>query len=199
MKEDNNIRELLATGPDWMGLIFYPKSKRFVKSIDVSTLQEIRSSDLLMVGVFVNSDYKEIKEKVESFRLDSVQLHGDEDPDLGREVKQLGVKVIKVFGIDDMLPHEKMEQWVDVADYFLFDTKSEDHGGTGRQFDWSVLKGYELNVPFLLSGGIDLKDVQAIKELNLPNMVGIDTNSKMEVAPGLKDIDKVRKMKELVC
>ena len=199
MREHENIKDLLKVSPDWMGLIFYPKSKRFVGSMDPKTIAAIQASEVAIAGVFVNPSLDEIKEKVITYHLDMVQLHGNETLALGKEVKNLGVEVIKVFGIKDYLPMEEMKEWVGTADYFLFDTKSKDYGGTGRKFDWSALKGYNLEVPFLLSGGIDVTDIEEVRALNLTQMIGIDTNSKMEISPGLKDMDKVRKMKELVC
>ena len=86
-------------------------------------------------------------------------------------------------------------KYLGVADYFLFDTATSSYGGSGRHFDWNILKNYNLEVPFLLSGGIDLSDIEKIKSLNIASMVGIDVNSRFELKPGLKDLDKVKELK----
>jgi len=199
MRESENIEEVLKVQPDWMGLIFYPGSKRYVSALDENTLKIIWSSSTTLVGVFVNASYEVIKEAVAKYQLKIIQLHGHESSDLGNQLKKNGLQVMKVFGVENELPEEDMKSWEGIADFFLFDTKSVDYGGAGRQFNWNALSSYKLDTPFLIGGGVGLDNIRNIDKLKLEKLVGIDTNSKLEITPGVKDLEKVKKMKEAIC
>ncbi len=199
MREGANIEEVLGMNPDFLGLIFYERSKRFVSDLPAETITTLRVSDTKIVGVFVNEGESAILEKVQRYSLDYVQLHGDESPELGASLKGAGVGLIKVFRIEAELPVQEMEKWEPLVDYFLFDTQTSQYGGSGVHFDWGVLRDYNGTKPFLLSGGIQLEDLPDIQNLELPKMVGIDVNSRFETAPGLKDIEKVKELKEEIC
>tara|TARA_B100001093_G_scaffold519368_1_gene608073 strand:- start:23028 stop:23648 length:621 start_codon:yes stop_codon:yes gene_type:complete len=190
MKLENNISEISKLNPDFMGFIFWPKSKRFFNE------KSIRISDKInKVGVFVNQDYDFIIDKINNFELDFVQLHGEEDYQFCKKIKTQ-CKLIKVFNIGADFDFEILNSFESVCDYFLFDTKGDSYGGNGIKFDWKLLKKYPSKKPFLLSGGIDLKDfteILEIKELKIP-LVGIDINSKFEYEPGLKNIKKVEEL-----
>lgn len=190
MRETENIQELMALEPDFMGMIFYPKSSRYVSEvpqIDVSATK---------IGVFVNEDITVIQQKAEEFGFDMVQLHGDEPIGQASILKSLGFRVIRVFSIIDSLPMEQMRAYENEVDYFLFDTKTPQYGGSGEKFDWSILKGYNLTTPFFLSGGIDLGDLESIKALNIPQLYAVDINSRFEIAPAVKDIKKIKAFKQ---
>jgi phosphoribosylanthranilate isomerase len=150
------------------------------------------------VGVFVNSTIAEIEEKAVAFELDLIQLHGDESVSFVKELSLKGFRIIKVFGVMDKLPIDEMKAYEPFMEYFLFDTKTSDYGGSGRKFEWEILKTYSLNKPFFVSGGIDLEDIETIKSMDLKMLHAIDVNSRFELAPGVKDIDKIRKLKELL-
>ena len=190
MKLENNISEISKLNPDFMGFIFWPKSKRFFNE------KFIRISDKInKVGVFVNQDYDFIIDKINNFELDFVQLHGEEDYQFCKKIKTQ-CKLIKVFNIGADFDFEILNSFESVCDYFLFDTKGDSYGGNGIKFDWKLLKKYPSKKPFFLSGGIDLKDfteILEIKELKIP-LVGIDINSKFEYEPGLKNIKKVEEL-----
>ena len=190
MKFKNNISEINNLNPDFMGFIFWPKSKRFFnkKTINVS-------NNIKKVGVFVNQEYDLIINKVNQFNLDFVQLHGNESSEFCDNIKAY-CKVIKVFNIGNEFDFEKLNLFEKVCDYFLFDTKGDAYGGNGIKFDWNILKKYNSKKPFLLSGGIDINDFQDvlnIEKLKIP-LLGIDINSKFEIKPGLKDCKKVKEL-----
>jgi phosphoribosylanthranilate isomerase len=169
---------------DFLGFIFYEESKRFVKI----TLPEIKVKN--RVGVFVNETESFIKEKIKQYDLDFVQLHGNESPEFCRRIKK-NIPVIKAFGVDSNFAFSILNQFVDAVDYFLFDTKTEIHGGSGLKFNWNLLANYTLTTPFFLSGGISPNDVSDIKKLSHPAFYGLDLNSGFELEPGIKDVEKV--------
>lgn len=191
MREAANIEALLALKPDYVGMIFYPKSKRYV-----SEDPGVDKAGVKRVGVFVNAGVDDIIEKARQFSLDMIQLHGDESVAEAQQLRSAGLQVMKVFGITDQLPLEQMEALLPVTDYFLFDTKTPGYGGSGRKFNWKILSDYNLDQPFFLSGGIDLEDIEDIKRLQLPQLHAIDINSRFELAPAVKDINKIKALKE---
>ncbi len=193
MREAENVSALVALKPDFIGMIFFSKSPRYIENPSVVALIP---KEIQKVGVFVNAGFEEIMEQVRNYKLDMVQLHGDESVALAEQLKNAGLRIMKVFSVTDQMPIEDLKTFEDVVDYFLFDTKTPAYGGSGQKFDWAILKQYTSTKPFFLSGGIDLADVAAIKALNLPQLYAIDVNSRFELAPGLKDIEKIRLLKE---
>jgi phosphoribosylanthranilate isomerase len=192
MKYGPNIHEVSALKPDYMGFIFYRDSKRFVgEELDKNILQKIANID--KVGVFVNADIEEIKSKADQFGFKIIQLHGDETPEFCQQVKSLGLKVMKAFQLSEDFDFKILNPYKVSCDYFLFDTKSEGYGGTGKKFDWQILTKYDNEVPVFLSGGIDLEDAERIKKLKGLNICAIDINSRFEIEPGQKDYKKIEK------
>jgi len=191
MRDAENIRQLEALGIDWMGMIFWPKSKRYVSTPPVYLPQHVRK-----VGVFVDASLDAIRQHVEDYQLDIVQLHGQESPDMLKVLKPL--TLIKAFNIAMPEDLPKTEPYEGLADYFLFDTKGKSVGGNGKKFDWSVLASYQGETPFLLSGGIGPEDAQDVKTFHHPKCIGIDLNSRFETEPGLKDITKLKQFLEAI-
>ncbi len=198
MRDPENIEAVGALQPDLMGFIFYEKSKRLVTP-DEWVLEKVWSFQGKKVGVFVNADLEEVLENVAAFRLDYAQLHGDESLDYGKELHEKEVRLIKVFGVQDKMPVDEIRLWEPYTDIFLFDTETNNYGGSGQKFDWSILNDYDSTKPFMLSGGIGLEDIEDIKNLAIPKLWGIDVNSKFELEPGLKDIEKVKALKDALC
>ncbi|MEP1096943.1 MAG: phosphoribosylanthranilate isomerase [Cyclobacteriaceae bacterium] len=196
MKNAENIKQLVKQQPDFMGFIFYAKSPRFVSEPDEDLFSRIPIS-IKKVGVFVNESLETILRLREKLGLDYVQLHGDEDLSFSKSLKKNGVGIIKVFRLLDSLPYS-LPKYSGFSDYFLFDTSTPEYGGSGRHFDWSILKSYNLETPFLLSGGITEGDIEEIKSMRLEKLVGIDVNSKFEVSPGMKNINMLRQLKERI-
>ena len=185
MRDAQNIRDVEALGIDWIGMIYWPRSKRYVAEVP-SYLPE----HLKKVGVFVDSTLDDILQHISDYQLDIIQLHGQESPDFAKALKPH--TIIKAFNIekaDDLLQTEKYKG---IADYFLFDTKGKMAGGNGQKFDWSVLTAYQGKTPFLLSGGIGPEDAESVRSFHHPRCIGIDLNSRFESEPGFKDINQLK-------
>ena len=195
MKYPDNIRQLVELKPDFIGFIFYEKSKRFVNNdLDIKSVKFPES--IKKAGVFVNPTIEGVLEKVKTFKLDFIQLHGDESPEFCLGLKPSGIKITKAFQVDEAFDFFLLKQYETVCDYYLFDTKTKLYGGSGEKFNWQILKKYNNKKPFFLSGGIDLEDAEEIKKLESLNIFAIDINSKFETQPGRKDIKKVKKFIE---
>ena len=193
----DNFEEVLALKPDFVGLIFYPKSPRYVGESQNDALKRKLTSTTKKVGVFVNADYETIVRTAGEYHLDAMQLHGGESPQLCEMLRRDFV-VIKAFSIATAEDLQRVEAYEGVVDYFLFDTKTVGYGGSGKKFDWQILQSAKINTPFLLSGGISLDDVSVIKNLKINNFVGVDLNSKFETAPALKDIEKLSQFMDIL-
>jgi len=186
MKHSQNITEIESLFPDLMGFIFYEKSKRFFNLPEINLNNKVKR-----VGVFVNENVHEIKNKIKKYKLEYVQLHGEENVNFCHSLQPFA-KIIKVFKIDYTFNFKKTEEFEEVCDYFLFDTKSQLHGGSGKKFDWDLLKNYNCKKDFFLSGGIDISDIEEIKKIvNSYPIAGIDVNSKFELDNLEKDKEKI--------
>jgi len=190
MRDESNLKALLPLKPDYVGFIFYPKSPRYV---GVRFPREIPAlvTDAKKVGVFVNADFDDARDFIIRCKLDAVQLHGNEAPGECWLHRSLGLTVIKAFSVDDSFDFKVLEPYKDAVDYFLFDTKTPQHGGSGKKFNWDILKGYDNSKPIFLSGGIDVDDVVAIKSLKNIDIHAVDINSRFEISPAMKDIEKL--------
>lgn len=188
MKEPANIEAVSALSPDYMGFIFYENSPRFVGH-DFS-IPEIPSS-IKRVGVFVNESIAVILNKVKRYRLDFVQLHGDESVGLCNKLNHEGISVIKVFRVGADFNFSLTEEFEDISEYFLFDTWGKKYGGNAERFDWQILTKYNQKVPFFLSGGIGPENMDEVLALKNINLYAIDVNSGVEEFPGKKDLNKV--------
>jgi len=182
----HNVAEVAELMPDYLGFIFYAKSVRNFTGTPPNLPASIKR-----VGVFVNASLEDISEKIKTFQLDVVQLHGDETPEFCQALS--GVEIWKVFSIKDSFDFNKLTPYEKVVDKFLFDTKGKEKGGNGYTFDWSVLEDYHSTKPIVLSGGIGLAEIESLQQIlktELP-IYAIDVNSKFEQRPGLKDTDQL--------
>ena len=192
MKDPENMKALAELPVDMMGMIFYEKSPRYVDDRDAEQINAF-SLAIPKVGVFVDASLEVILEKVELFQLQLVQLHGKESPEFCRTLREKGIPIIKAFQIKQPEDWETCRLYDDCCDYFLFDTPTPRYGGSGNKFDWELLSAYSGTTPFFLSGGISMEDAEAIHQLNFPQLVAIDLNSRFEPEPGIKDIEKIRR------
>ena len=190
MRQPENISALLSLKPDYIGFIFYPGSSRYVGSIDQEVLGSIPAT-VKKTGVFVNSTEEEISDKINSFGLNAVQLHGNEQPAICETFKAKGIAVLKAFVIDESFSFSSLQDYRQVVDYFLFDTKTLQHGGSGKSFNWSLLQNYNLDVPYFLSGGLDAENIRQALKIEDERFYAVDLNSRFEIKPGLKDIQKL--------
>jgi phosphoribosylanthranilate isomerase len=194
MRDEENIEQLVALKPDYIGFIFYPKSKRYVGVEIDEEISAIIPAYILKVGVFVDEQIESILDKFQNNLLDLVQLHGKELPKYCEQLKRLNIPVIKVFNVDDNFDFAATVPYEPFCTYFLFDTGGKtEKGGTGEKFNWSLLTHYKGKKPFFLSGGIDPEDADTIKTLAHPALYAIDVNSGFETEPGVKDIPLLHK------
>ena len=188
MRDADNIRAVSELRIDWMGFIFWAPSSRYVseKPSFLPTRQK-------RVGVFVDARIEEVRSKADEYALDLIQLHGSESPAFCERLKgNSRQQLIKAFNIATQEDLEQTLPYEGLVDYFLFDTKAKMVGGNGTQFDWSVLSAYQGNTPFLLSGGIGPDDAEKVRNFHHPQLAGIDLNSRFELSPALKDIEKLK-------
>ena len=191
MRDSENISGLLNLKPDFIGFIFYDKSKRFVADFPQIDIP----SSTKKVGVFVNEKIDEIIEKTLKYKLDFVQLHGDETPEYCEKLTKHKIKIIKAFSIGENFDFSATKSFEKHVSLFLFDTKGKYYGGNGLKFDWDLLKNYKGKIPFLLSGGITKNDAKEIKEFNHPEFLGVDINSGFELEPALKNTNEIKEFK----
>lgn len=197
MTSVDQVMQLDAMGVEFAGFIFYPKSPRYVfRYMPRPEIKKIRGEGINKVGVFVNADAEELLQTVDDCGLYLVQLHGDETPRYCEKISNY-VSVIKAFRLredDNVL--WKVKDYMDIVDMFLFDTDGIGYGGTGKKFNWDVLKGLNIQKPFFLSGGIGPDDVDALAEFGqdpvAKDLFSIDVNSRFETSPGVKDMDKLK-------
>lgn len=195
MKYPNNILEVGSLLPDYMGFIFWEKSARYFDGVIPELPKSIKK-----VGVFVNETIEVILAKAQQHNLQAVQLHGHESVEFCLDLKpklDQTIEIIKVFSVADDFDFEVLKPFENVCDYFLFDTKGKLPGGNGTTFDWKVLEKYPSSKPFFLSGGIGIEEMDAVKEISKTNLplYAIDVNSKFEIEPGLKNIEKLNNFK----
>lgn len=193
MKYHDNILKVAALKPNYLGFIFYDKSPRFV----TKPLPKI-STHIKKVGVFVNSTIETIKNIIDNYDLQAVQLHGQETPEFCQKLQKEQIEIIKVFSIKDQFDFNQLSAFENLVDYFLFDTKGPNPGGNGYGFDWSILNQYNSKTPYFLSGGIGLNDIKSIQNFkNSPaaqHCFAIDVNSKFELKPAYKDDVKLKQL-----
>ena len=209
MRDAQNIREVSQLGVDMIGMIFYPKSPRYVEmqSSHAGIIPDYAKEDINIkssksparVGVFVDDMVQNIVTRVVNYHLDYVQLHGNEPREMCENLRSTldpdirpGIKIIKAISVSDASDIQKYKEYVGAVDLFLFDTKCKTVGGSGRQFDWQVLEQYDGEIPFLLSGGIGPDDASRLHAFHHPKCIGIDLNSRFEIEPGVKDVEKLK-------
>jgi phosphoribosylanthranilate isomerase len=188
MRNPHNITDVDALNPNYIGMIFYAESPRNMDK-NPDAIPETKAKK---VGVFVDADMETIIKKAREFKFNIVQLHGNESPDTCAELTELGYKVFKAFKINDESTVSEIEPYKDKCEAFLFDTKTDKPGGSGRKFNWDKLNELGEVSKFFLSGGIGIGDAETILELKHKNLIGVDINSKFELEPGLKDDTLIR-------
>jgi len=192
LRDQENTRAVADLNPDYMGFIFWSKSSRFVDTATPSLPNSIKKT-----GVFVDETPSVIRKQIENHKLNALQLHGNETPEICAVLKETGTEVIKAFSVGASFNFKNLEPYLPTCDFFLFDTKGPLPGGNGYRFNWSLLADYHFDNPFFLSGGIGLEYLPAFKRIakeTLP-LYAIDVNSKFETAPGHKDLQTLKEFK----
>ncbi|HEX6846595.1 MAG TPA: phosphoribosylanthranilate isomerase [Chitinophagaceae bacterium] len=194
------VNALDDIGVTFAGFIFYPKSTRYMaQKISPERMRQIKGR-IIKVGVFVNPPHDELMKTVEDYRLDMVQLHGDESPKFCDKISDY-ISVIKAFRLSDNDSILHMTQpYTEVCDFFMFDTLGVGYGGTGKKFDWTLLQQSQPLKPYFLSGGIETGDEKKLEEfIGTPageKLFAIDINTKFEMGPGVKDLNGIKKFAE---
>ena len=214
-----NTAEVAKLQPDYLGFIFYKNSSRDFDN----SIPEL-PNDIKKVGVFVDDNIEDIVAKIEKYQLDIIQLHGHESAEYCERLIELyhseqreesinkisqslhssrndnSIEIIKVFSIKDEFDFSQLKPYEDIVDYYLFDTKGKLPGGNGYTFNWDLLKNYPSKKPYFLSGRIGLNEVEkiiAFKESAASKYCyALDVNSKFEIEPGLKDIERLEHFKK---
>lgn len=196
LRHSDNIRDVAALGPDYVGFIRYKGSPRYVNDLTETGLNTLPET-MIKTGVFVNESAESIQLVIEQHGLNAIQLHGNESADFAAVFKNK-VVVLKAFGVNEDFDFKQLEDYVGSVDFFLFDTKTSSHGGSGKTFNWSILNRYTLDIPFFLSGGLSIDNLHEIQNITHKQFYGVDLNSKFETAPGMKDIEKLKQAFALI-
>jgi len=191
-KFPENIRAVDALQPDYIGFIFYEKTERKANLNVSDFIETLASVKAEKVGVFVNHNIQALTDICQTLGIKTLQLHGLETPEYCKQLKDGGFRIIKALPVNQASDFSFTNIYKDVADYFLFDTATSNFGGSGIKFNWDWLQSYTLNIPFFLAGGISENAVDSILSIRHPLFYGADVNSRFEISPGLKDIQKVK-------
>ena len=188
MRDRDNVADVAALHPDFMGFIFYPPSPRNCIGIDPEIISQLPAG-IEPVAVTVNAPAADLLSIADRYGIRTIQLHGEESPDTCAWLKAKGLKIIKAIPIHGKESMELISRYERVADMLLLDTAAASKGGSGKKFDWNLLDEADIKTDFLLSGGIGPDDTPAIALLRHPHLIGIDINSRFESRPGYKDIE----------
>jgi phosphoribosylanthranilate isomerase len=188
LRDKENIEQILELKPDFVGFIFYEKSSRNVGNN--LNLDGLNFGKTKKVGVFVDAETDFILEKIEKYGLEIVQLHGSETPDFCAKIRR-NCLIFKAFGVDSTFDFEQLLPFKNAVDYFLFDTKTSAHGGSGATFDWEILQKIPADLPWILSGGLSLENIEFFLKSDFPKPFALDVNSRFEVSAGMKDLEKL--------
>lgn len=191
----DQLQSLQEIGVDYAGIIFYERSPRFIGKYQL-TAKGLSDANLKIkrIGVFVNEVEEKILETVHEWGLTMVQLHGEESPTFCEKISN-HVKTIKAFRVNEMESLSyKVNAYQDAVEYFLFDAMGEQYGGTGKQFNWELIKEAQIQKPFFLSGGVGPEDATSVLNLRDDNPLcyAVDVNSRFEIEPGVKNMVLVR-------
>ena len=196
LKHPENIKAVAALKPDYMGFICYERTPRYIDTLSAGALAAIPAS-IHKTGVFVNETAETINSLIDKYGFDTIQLHGDESPEFAAAFKGR-VTVIKAFGLDQGFNFDQLQAYTNKVDYLMFDTKTTIYGGSGKTFNWQVLDKYTLDIPFFLSGGISLDNLEEVKKISHPQFYAVDLNSRFETEPGLKNIEKLEQAFDII-
>lgn len=185
----DDAKKAIELGADAIGFIFYKKSKRYVDPEIVKSIISELPAFVMKIGVFVNEDTQRINDIAKDIKLNTIQLHGDESPDY---LDQINYPVIKAFRVDENFDFTRLSLYKNCS--FLLDSfHKKEYGGTGIKFNWKKIP-YEIRQKIILAGGISEESIEFI--LNEISPYAIDVSSSIEIEPGIKDINKLKRLFE---
>ncbi|MEA2107724.1 MAG: phosphoribosylanthranilate isomerase [Bacteroidota bacterium] len=194
LNNKKNIEAVVSLKPDFVGFIFYSQSKRYIlKNNLTSVFFDKIPKTVKKVGVFVDASFQKITETFDKYKLDYIQLHGNEDKSFCERLFLKNIPLIKAFAISDTFNFSKLKFYVPYCDFFLFDARGKFPGGNGIKFSWELLKSYSLELPFFISGGISPDDIGNIESFDHEKLYGVDINSRFEIEPGIKNVNQIEK------
>jgi phosphoribosylanthranilate isomerase len=194
--QEEQMTQLAGVGATFGGFIFYPKSPRYALRT-MTTNQIKKENNINKVGVFVNATVEEVLQMVDECRLHIVQLHGDETAKYCEKIADY-ISVVKAFRVSetDNIGY-RIQEYMNVCDMFMFDTEGVGYGGTGKKFNWDMLNNVVVGKPYFLSGGVEPTDAEKLKlfeeKPEAKALFAVDINSKFELAPGVKDMELIKK------
>ncbi|MGH2015600.1 phosphoribosylanthranilate isomerase [Aerococcus urinaeequi] len=184
LRRPEDIEAANAAKPDYVGFIFVPETKRYVKPDLAASFRRDLAADIQTVGVFVNAPIEEIVAICQAGTIDLVQLHGEEDQAYIAHLKgQVDQHIIKSVAVGDELVVDPNQ-----ADYLLFDSLSPSRGGSGKIFDWQMVSAYQ-EKPFFLAGGLGVENIE--EALKVVRPYAVDASSSLET-DGVKDPVKMQ-------
>lgn len=183
LKSLDDIEIINKYNPEYIGFVFYKKSKRYIDYKTAKILKNALNKNILAVGVFVNEDINTVVKLLNQNIIDIAQLHGNESENYIKTLKKLTNKtIIKAFKVENTLDIKKAKQ--SQADFMLLDSGT---GGTGQTFNWSLIKNFER--PYFLAGGLNNKNIKTA--LNILSPYALDVSSGIETS-GKKDPEKIK-------
>jgi len=186
MRQHDNVTQVRALNPDYLGYIFYTKSARLFPEAEIESI--VQTDSIRNTAVFVDADPAVVERILASGKFQAVQLHGNETPSYCRSLRSLGYETIKAFGVGQDFDYSQLEPYLDAVDFFLFDTKTPGYGGSGESFPWEILELYPHPKRYFLSGGVGPDNFQEASQIKDERLYAIDLNSRFESSPGIKNI-----------
>ena len=196
LKEKDSLICCEANKVSFFGLVFYEKSPRNINRNKAKQLVEFsKNLSIKPVGVFVNHKISDLKNIIRLLNLKYIQLHGEENQSYINEIKkEFKLKIIKKISIKNQSDLNKIND-IENIDFLLFDYKPKSNelpGGNSKSFDWSLLKGVTIKLPWFISGGINESNIKNIQKTINPN--GIDLSSGVERSLGIKSNKKINNL-----
>lgn len=188
------VKAAVDYGADYFGFVFFEASPRNVTPETAAQLAAFIPVGKVKTGLFVNPSIEYLRDVLEVVPLDMIQLHGKESPEFAAQVKEeFGLPVMKALGVAEKADLAKLLDYQGAADQFLLDAKPNPNaklpGGNGLAFDWELMRGVRINVPWMLAGGLDPQNVRAA--ISATGAQQVDVSSGVEAASGVKDIQKI--------
>lgn len=185
----------LESGADMVGFVFFPPSPRHIGVELARALGARVNGRATKVALSVDASNETLATIIEALKPDMLQLHGKETPERVAVIRsRFGLPVMKALPVAERADLSPIRQYAAVADRIIFDARAPETatrpGGLGKPFDWTLLKGLDLKIPYMLSGGLDAGNVA--EALRITRAPGVDVSSGVERVPGVKDVNKIR-------